>query len=159
MKMRPIRLFFNSIIAILALTSFTSCSDDDNNEPLTPAAREIAGTYTGDLTCTVMNSPSTYENLSFTVTATDETTVTITLPAFGEAPMALPSITLPGLKVSDAGGTYTIPETEISGKTDNDKNFTCTVQASVSGKTLNINYSLKYGAMPMALICSSTAIK
>lgn len=157
--MKPIRLFFNSIIAILALTSFTSCSDDDSNEPSTPAAREIAGTYTGDLTCTAMNSPTTYENLTITVTATDETTVTVTLPAFGEAPMALPSITLPGLKVSGADGTYTIAETEVSGKTDNDRNFTCTVQANISGKTLNINYSLKYGSMPMALICNSTATK
>lgn len=157
--MKPIKLLFHSIITALALTSFTSCSDDDNNEPSTPAASEIAGTYTGDMTCTVMNTPSSYENLSFTVTATDETTVSITLPAFGEAPMALPAITIPDLKVSGENGTYTIPETTISGKTDNDKTYTCTVQASVSSKTLTINYSLKYGAMPMAMICNSTATK
>lgn len=92
--MKPIKFLFATVIAVLALVTLPSCSDDNNeDEPAVPAAKAIAGTYAGDMECSVMGSASTFENLSFSLSATDDATVAVTLPAFGEAPMAMPSIT------------------------------------------------------------------
>ena len=107
--MKSIKILFATLIAILGLTTFTSCSDDDNNEPNMPAAKAIEGSYKGDMECSVMGDASTFENMTFTISATDDATVTVTLPAFGKAPMALPSITLTGIKVSEKDGVATQP--------------------------------------------------
>lgn len=157
--MKPIKFLFATMIAVLALVTLPSCSDNNEDEPAVPAAKAIAGTYAGDMECSVMGSASTFENLSFVLSATDDATVTVTLPAFGEAPMAMPSITITGVKVTEANGISTLATTEYSGQTDSGKSYTCTVSGSVSDKTLDIKFNLQYGAMPMPMICSSTATK
>ena len=64
--MKPIKFLFATMIALLALVTLPSCSDDNNeDEPAVPAAKAIAGTYAGDMECSVMGSASTFENLSF----------------------------------------------------------------------------------------------
>ena len=156
--MRQIKFLFATLMAVVFLTIISSCSND-KDEPAVPAAKTIQGTYAGDLECTVMGSASVFEDKTFTVTATDETTVSIVLPAFGEAPMALPSITLPGVKVTETNGVVTLATTEVSGQTDAGKTYTCTFSGTVQDKTLNLKFNLQYGAMPMPMICSSTALK
>ena len=65
---------FKLLWAVLALTfglvSFSSCGSDDDDDVATPAARDIAGTYTADMSCSVMGEASDFENMTFTVTAT-----------------------------------------------------------------------------------------
>ena len=62
--MKKITTLFASMMLFAGLTTaFTSCSDDDNNEPEIPAAKSVAGTYTGDMSCTVMGSESTFEDM------------------------------------------------------------------------------------------------
>ena len=114
----------------VVLTTFLSCSDE-KDEPAVPAAKTIQGTYAGDLECTVMGSSSIFENKTFTINATDESTVSVVLPAFGEAPMALPSITLTGVKVTEANGVVTLATTEVSGQTDAGKSYTCTFSGDI----------------------------
>ena len=116
--MKPIKFLFATIIAVLALVTLPSCIHDNEDEPAVPAAKAIAGTYAGDMECSVMGSASTFENLSFVLSATDDATVTVTLPAFGEAPMAMPSITITGVKVTEVNGISTLATTECSGQTD-----------------------------------------
>ena len=106
-----------------------------------------------------MGSASTFENLSFSLSATDDATVAVTLPAFGEAPMAMPSITITGVKVTEANGISTLATTQCTGTTDSGKSYTCTLSGDVNGNTLNIKFNLQYGAMPMPMICSSAATK
>ncbi len=156
--MKQIKFLFAAIMAIVCMTVFSSCSDD-KDEPSIPAAKTIQGSYKGNMDCSVMGSVSTFENMTFTITANDETTVTVVLPAFGEAPMALPSITISNVKVTEANGVVTINTTEVSGQTDAGKNYTCTLSGSMENNTLNIKFNLQYGAMPMPMICSSTAQK
>jgi len=156
--MKPIKSLFATIMAIVCMTSFLSCSDE-NDEPAALAAKNIQGFYNGDMECSVMGSVSTFENKTFTITATDESTVSVVLPAFGEAPMALSSITLAGVKVTEANGVVTMAETEVSGQTDAGKSYTCTLSGNIENNILNIKFNLQYGAMPMPMICSSTATK
>lgn len=157
--MKSIKLLFATLIAILGLTTFASCSDDDNNEPNMPAAKAIEGSYKGDMECSVMGQASTFENMTFSISATDDATVTVTLPAFGNAPMALPSITLTGIKVTEKDGVATLAQTEVKGQTAEGKSYSCTMQGTVEKNVLNIKFNLQYGAMPMPMICSSSATK
>lgn len=144
------------MLAVLSLVSFTSCSDDDEPKA-TPAAKSVEGVYSGDMTCSVMGSESVFEDMTFTVTATDETSVSIKVSSFGEPPMQVPEITVPGVKVSGADGTYKLATTEVSGELSNGKTYSITLDGDFASKQLTVRFNLQYGAMPMPMICSFTA--
>lgn len=146
------------LLSLISVFSLTSC-DDYEDEPDTPAAKQIEGSYSGTMECSVMGSVDTFENMSFRIVATDDATVTVTLPPFGNAPMAMPSITLEGVKVSETNGIVTLKETEVNGLNDSGKKYTLTLTGTVEGNVLNIKFNLLYGSMPMPIICSSTASK
>lgn len=160
--MKKFKTMFAMMLALVGMcVAFTACSSDDDEA--TPAAQEIAGTYTDDMTLAVMGESSTYEDVTFSVAAASETTVNITLPAVGSGMMALPSITLQGVKVSGSGSTVTISEQEMSGTITNasgaEKAYTCTIAGSYTNGKLMLNYSLQYGNMPMAMVCAFTGTK
>lgn len=156
--MKKIRLLFATMLALLLSVSIASCSDN-NDEPPTPDSESIDGTYRGDLECTVMGSASVFDNKEFKITAIDESTVSIELPAFGDAPMAMPAIRLDGVKVTETDGTVTLATTEVSGVSDSGKNYTVTVTGTVKDNTLELKFNLQFGAMPMPLICQTTATR
>ncbi len=149
-----------TMIAAGFLMSVTSCgSDDDNDQPAAPAAGAVAGTYNGNMSCTVMQSTSDFEDVIFTVTAVDDATVNIAVSDFGEAPMKVEGFSMNGVKVSGADGTYELAATEYSGTTAAGKAYSGTVRGSYAGGVLNVQFQLQYGAMPMPLICSFSAPK
>lgn len=154
--MKRFKAVFATMLAVLSLVSFNSCSDDDD-APANPAAKEVAGVYSGDMTCSMMGSESVFEDMTFTVSATDDATVSVKISSFGEAPMQVPEITVPGVKVSGSDGTYKLAQTEVSGTTSTDKSYTVTLDGDFASKQLTIRFSLQYGAMPMPMICSFTA--
>lgn len=156
--MKTAKILLAAMATICAMTVL-SCSKDTEESSGTGAARTIEGSYKGDIDCSVMGSVTTFEDTTFAITAEDDSTVTIVLPPFGEAPMALPSITIPNVKVTENAGVVTLVQTETSGTTDNDKAYTCTLSGSVENNTLDIRFNLTYGAMPMPMICSSRALK
>lgn len=157
--MKTIKKMFAMMMAVMCLSLvMTSCSEDEP-EKEAAAAEEIAGTYTNDMTCTVMGSASTFEDVTFVLTQKTETTIDMTLPEFGESPMAVPSIVISDLAVTGADGVYAIAETEFSGTTDAGKAYSGTVSATFTNNTLTVNFSLQYGSMPMAMICSFTCAK
>lgn len=94
-------------------TGFTSCSDNEEDQPAAPAAKSVEGAYLGDMTCSVMGSESTFEDMTFTLAATDDATVSLTMSSFGEPPMQVPEITIPDIKVSGENGTYTLATTNF----------------------------------------------
>lgn len=161
--MKKIKAIFASMamaITVLATCAmFTSCSDDDKDEPETPAATAITGSYTGDMTCSVMGSESTFEDLTITIASTDDATVSITLASFGEPPMQVPEITITGVKVAGTDGTYSIAESQFSGTTSSGRAYSGTTKGSVVDNNLTLNLQLQYGAMPMPMICTFTAPK
>lgn len=155
--MNKAKYLFASMMAFMCLVSLPSCSDDNDDKPASPAAKLIEGSYKGDMECSVMGSASTFEDMTFTVTSTDDATVSVALPAFGEAPMAMPSITVEGVKVNENNGSVTLSTTEVNGTTPAGKRYTCTLTGSVENKVLNVKFNLRYGAMPMPMICTSAA--
>lgn len=157
--MKGIKQFLTLLLcACFVSVTTTSCSDD-NDAPATPAAKEIAGTYNGDLDCTVMGSTDTFEDKTFVVTATSDSEVSVELAAFGEAPMALPSITVDKLKVTGADGIYAVDATPFSGTTEAGKQYSGTIKLAYTNGVMVIDFQLQYGAMPVPMICKFTSNK
>lgn len=152
-------IFASALLCLCLGAAFTSCSDKEEDEPALPAAREVAGTYSGDMTCSVMGQESQFEDMTFTVVAVDDSSVDITVSEFGQAPMAVPSFTVEGVKVSGAEDSYTLASTDFEGQTATGRAYSGKLQGSYSGTTLSVQFNLQYGAMPMPMICSFSAPK
>ena len=147
------------MMALVFMVSFTACSDDDDKDSVTPAAKSVAGTYKGDMSCSVMGQASTFEDMTFTLTATDDATVTLQISEFGSEPMKVPTITIPAIKVAGSDGTYALQKTNFEGSASNGKTYSGVVEGSFADSKLTIDFRLQYGAMPMPMICSFTAPK
>ncbi|MDE5646785.1 MAG: calycin-like domain-containing protein [Muribaculaceae bacterium] len=155
--MKSIKTIFATMAVCLGImTTATACSDD-KDEPAVPAAKSVAGTYTSDMTCSVMGQESTFENMTFTLTSTDDATVTLDMSAFGNPPMQVPAIKITGIKVSGENGKYTLAPTDFNGTTTDGKAYSGKIQGSFADKCLTMQFNLQYGAMPMPMICSFTA--
>ncbi|MCM1490265.1 MAG: calycin-like domain-containing protein [Muribaculum sp.] len=147
-------------LAVISLISFNSCSDREDNEPAdTPAAKSVAGTYKGDMTCSVMGQESTFEDMTFNVTSTDDSTVSIEISSFGQPPMQVPAITVTDVKVVGSDGKYTLASTSFNGEMSNGKTYSGTLDGSYASDQITLRFNLQYGAMPMPMICSFTAPK
>ena len=132
---------------------FTSCSSDDDDT--VAAAKEIVGSYTGNLAMTVMGETSSHDNITMKIEAVDNATVKVTLPAFGEGMMALPALEVPAVKVSGSNGAYAFSQENYAGTVTVDgaeKKYTVTLQGTLKDKTLTVNYSVQNGKMPMPMI-------
>ena len=100
------------------------------------------------------------ENATFKLEKVDDSHVNIILPAFGSAPMALPSITVKNLAVTESNGTYSIPETSFDQTLENGKGLSKTaIKATIKDGKMQITFVLKYGNMPFVMNCSSNATK
>lgn len=158
--MKTIRTTLATLALCASLaTTFTSCSNAKDDEPVTPAANSVAGTYYGNLTSTVMGNESLFENMNVVLTAIDDASVTVKISEFGEAPMNMPSIVVAGVKVNESDSSYSLAATEFNGTSDTGKQYSGTLQGSSAGDVLNVQFTLNYGAMPMPLICSFTGSK
>lgn len=155
--MKTTKLLSAMLAVAFSLFSLASCGSDD--EPETPAARSIAGEYHGNMTCSVLGEESTFENMTFTVTAVDDVTATISISSFGNPPMQVPGIVVSNVKVNGSDGNYTLDSTEFSGDLPNGKTYSGTLQGSFAANTLSVQFNLQYGAMPMPMICSFSAPK
>lgn len=157
--MKRVKAIFATMVLCMGMVAtFTSCSDNDD-EPATPAAKSVESVYTGPMTCNVMGSESVFENQTLTVTATDDTTVNVTISTFGNPPMQVPQLTITGVKVSGTDGKYSLARTEFSGSTDAGRAYSGTLEGSFADGAIKLDFSLQYGAMPMPMICSFTAPK
>lgn len=137
-----------------------SCSDNEKDEPAVATAKNIEGFYGGDIVCTVMGTEYVYEGNTITLTATDDATVTATISSFGGGEHnMMPSINIPGIKVSSTEGVYTLATTEFSGISDAGKAYSGTIKAIVSGRVIDTQFTLNYGAMPMPMVCSLKGTK
>lgn len=156
--MKKFKSILMAMMALIALVGFTSCSNDDEPSQ-TPAAKSVAGIYKGDMTCSVMGQESTFEGMTFTVTAVDDATISVAISSFGEPPMQVPAITIDGVKVSGSDGTYALASTDFGGDLANGKTYSGTLEGGYTSDKITIRFNLNYGAMPMPMICSFTAPK
>ncbi len=147
-------------------TLLQSCGDDAEDEVVvaTPVAKEVAGTYTGDGTMTVMGQKSEYPGVSYVLEVKDDNTVNLIIPATGEGAMSFPDLKVEGIAVTKlSDGTYKLADTEYTGSVvvnEATKKYSVTLEGStISGTTLKLNYSLQYGSMPMAMVTTFEGTK
>ena len=151
----------------MSLTVMTACSgDDEKNEPEVSTADAVAGVYTGKQVQTVtmggtQMDAGTYDNFSYTITATSVDEVSITIPQHnmsGQASMVIPEMTISGVKVSYANGVYTLARTENTQQSGS-MAFKTTIQGSVEGNVLKLETASTPGSMPVPIIASFTGTK
>lgn len=143
---------------VFGMFTLSSCGSDDD-EPAVPAAKSVAGTYQGDMTCSVMGQESTFEDMTFTLTATGDATCDIEISTFGNPPMQVPAITIKDVKVSGTEGNYTLATTSFEGDLENGKKYSGTIEGTSLDGIIALKFTLNYGAMPMPMVCSFTAPK
>lgn len=161
--MKKFKTMMAMMLALVAMcVTFTSCGDDDDDNKVTPAAEYVAGSYVSDLSMTVMGSKSTYENAEVKIEKVDDQTVNVVLPAAGEGDMALPSITVPTLKVTGSNGSYAFSVEGYQGSMEvngENKKYTVTLSGAFANGKLTLDYQLQYGRMPMPMIGKFEASK
>lgn len=161
--MKKFKTMMAMMLALVAMcVTFSACSSDDDDDKVTPAAEYVAGSYVSNLSMTVMGEESTYENAEIKLEKVDDATINVVLPAAGEGMMALPSLTIPALKVTGSNGTYGFSvesykgSIEVNGAT---KEYTVTLTGAFANGQLTLNYQLQYGKMPMPMIGKFVASK
>lgn len=141
---------------ILALTAalmmgvtFVSCDKDNDEETTTTTAvaEAVAGSYEGTLIMWVGDSRDTTA-ATITVTKENAQSVSVALPAYGEGRMAIAAFTIEGVGVAQASNTYTLTK-ECYSVTPASTEYTGSLNGTVSGGKLQLNYTVKPGAMPM----------
>lgn len=152
--MKKAKLTMIVMALCLGLTATLSSCSDNNDSPSLPAAKQIAGTYNGDMTCNVMTTTLQYEALTVTIKATDDATAVVTIPSFGgNGHNTLPSFDIPGVKVSGDDGKYLIATTEFSGTNKAGQAYSGTLHGNITDGTLTLEFTLHIGAMPMPMNC------
>ena len=114
-----------------------ACSDDDNKkEDTVIPAQEVAGT------------------------AEEGGTVQVLLVGgAGEGMMSLPDIAIPGIKVQTSDNvTYTFPESAIDVTVGTVK-YTGSLQGTIKDEKADLMFTLKPGAMPMAITATFVGTK
>lgn len=152
--MKKVKFILTIMAIYLGMAETLSSCSDKNEEPLIPAARQIAGTYVGDITCNVLTTTLNYEALTVTLVATDDATVTVSIPSFGgNGHNTLPSFDIPSVKVSADDGIFRIATTEFSGTNDAGQAYSGTLHGNMTDGILTLEFNLHIGAMPMPMTC------
>ncbi len=156
--MKTFKVMTAMLVAVVSLCLVPSSCSRDKDEPA-PAvvAKSIAGSYKGSLKSVVMGTETTFDNVAVTLAAPDDATVDVAIGTFGTPPMAVPAFAVKGVKVTGANGTYTLATTEFSGTSTTGRNYSGTLQGSFAQDKLTVQFNLKYGAMPMPMVCTFTA--
>ena len=141
----------STIAVIASVVSVLACNKNEGKETGGPAlAEEVAGTYSGTFTMSVMGSPAGSENLDCTVSAATDNTVDIVLDQFTAMGSTQFSLSAEGVSVADADGGYSLTGSidTMSGETH--------ITGSVSGTvgkdgSAEITFEFTPGAMPMPI--------
>lgn len=97
------------LMLAFSLSLFSACSDDDDDDK--DYAKEIAGTYTGDLTISVPETePVVTNNINISVTRNSTDKVQVELKDFTYESMDL-DITVENIPVTKSNNTYSLAET------------------------------------------------
>lgn len=140
----------------LLLLSGVCCGCGDDDDPVTQnVAKDLAGSWVGPMNCRVMNTDIPFENYLVTITPVSDDAVNIVLSSFTYDVMHLtiPDIPVKNVPVTYGGTTttYSLQETNYSGKDALGKNFTGVLRGTMKDGHLSLQYTLQYGSMPMPM--------
>ena len=143
-----------SMAAMAFVFGMSSCSSSNDDEPEVPVATQVAGSYTGTETLTVMGeADESTETIEFTK-ATD-VSVDVTLPQYGEGMMTVPALPVKGISLTKNGNTITGKlakyEGTVKSSDGSEKAYTVSdITVIFNDKTVVMTFTQKYGNMPFA---------
>lgn len=157
--------FFTLLVSFgVLLMIATSCEKDEAATTQSSTgnkayANAVAGNYVGRLTMYLQEMPTfelpTLDQMEVVITAEQAGTIAITLPVveydLNGRLMTLPSVSQGGIVVEKNDQGYAIVETAIN-QTIGDKSYVGIIKGSYANGTLLLEFSAKYGTMPMTLI-------
>ena len=142
-----------TMAAVAFVMSMSSCSSSDDDSEA-PVANQVAGSYTGTETLTVMGeAEESSETIEFTK-ATD-VSVDVTLPKYGEGMMTVPALPVKGISLTKSGNTVTGKLAKYEGtiKTTDGSEKAYTISDIIvifNDKNVVLTFTQKYGNMPFA---------
>ena len=149
-----IKSFMTMAMATVAFVfSMSACSSSDD-EAEAPVANQVAGSYTGTETLTVMGeADESIETIEF-IKATD-VSVDVTLPKYGEGMMTVPALPAKGISLTKSGNTITGKLAKYEGTVKSadgtEKAYTISdLTVIFNDKTVVMTFTQKYGNMPFA---------
>ena len=160
MKIKSLTIALIASLATVLGTS--SCSSDD--EPETPVATQVAGSYTGNEVIMVDNEESSNETKTYEITKVSDTSVDMTVPEWGMGMMTIPSFVVKNIPLAKSGNTITGKLASYSGTVKNAKGeekayVVSNVALMFSDKKVVGTYSLKYGNMPFLMTTTFTGTR
>ena len=150
------------MVAVTIVLGVCSCGSDDD-EPQAPVANQVAGSYTGTETLTVMGeAEESSETIEFTK-ATD-VSVDVTLPKYGEGMMTVPALPVKGISLTKNGNTITDKLAKYEGTVTTangaEKAYTISdITVIFNDKAVVMTFTQKYGNMPFAFEGSFTGTR
>lgn len=156
-----IKIFMNMMVAAVAIVLGTSSCSSDDDEPAVAVASQVAGSYTGDESITIMGEPED-DTATFVFAKASDNSIDMTIPQSGsEGPMVIPPLTvknIPLTKVNESIvgklSSFTGTVTNASGaeKAFTVSNLTVIFEDVPKGKAVVVSYTLKYGSMPFDMV-------
>lgn len=151
-----------NFLAMMAIAlCAVACSDnDDKKEDTVIPAQEVAGIYNGTLSLSVSGNDQGTSDSQVKITAEEGGTVQVLLVGgAGEGMMSLPDIAIPGIKVHTSDNvTYILPESAVDVTVGSVK-YTGSLQGTIKDEKADLIFTLKLGAMPMAITATFVGTK
>ena len=147
--------FLTMTMVVMAFVfGMSSCGSDDKDEPETPVANQVVGSYTGTEVLTVMGEADESDE-TFEFTKATDVSVDVTLPQYGEGMMTVPALPVKGIMLTKSGNTITGQlaqyEGTVKGADGSEKAYTVSdVTVIFNDKTVVMTFTQKYGNMPFA---------
>ena len=132
----------------------------EDNDVVDSVALDVAATYVGNMAVKLQEMPNvaipSYENMEIRIVAGRGDAVDVAFPEvsydLSGRIMVLPSFTATYIPVSKQdAGSYRIGQKAYEVLID-DKSLVGSVQGTVEDGVLTLDYSIKYGSMPMTLL-------
>lgn len=160
-----IKSFMTMAVAAMAFAfGMSSCSSDDD-EKVTPAATEVAGSYSGQEIVMVMGEESSNDTKTYSFAKVSDTSIDMTVPEMGMGGMmTIPALSVKNIPLTKSGDNITGKLASYAGTVKNaqgdEKAYTVSdVTLLFNGKNVAVTFSLKYGNMPMAMETTFTGVK
>ena len=138
-----------AMAAMVFVFGMNSCgSNDEPPVPETPLANQVAGSYTGTETLTVMEEEEESSE-TFVFSKATDATVDVTLPEYGEGMMTIPALPVKGIRLSKEDKQIIGNLDKYEGTTESGKSYTISNIGVVFGEnTVVMTFTQKYGNMP-----------
>ena len=151
---------FLFVMLFCALTCFTSCSSDDDDN--SASATNVVGTYDGPLGLTI-NGTSLGEPISYpiVITSTDDSTIALKIADFKLGTQSLGDFMIKGCNCTYANGTYTLKgETTVS-VTLAGAAVPCptTIKGSISNSKATLTITITVPGLNQTVVVSYTGTK